>query len=348
MNVAHVVSANKFTGAAAVAELNCRALRSVGVEARLIFRSGRNLETRLAEIQWAYPSLVKERSPGQIRSTLACLADVARWADKVICYLPHDHFLCWLAGIADKTALVRSVRHQKHANSVMLRFLARRGTRALVFAHQEMPNTTSLPSIAVPVPIESRFFETADPARWRRRLEIPDSAELIGAVGKLAQGRGFELFIECLSRLPRDVYGVIVGIGELQPRLEALAERCGVHKRLRFAGYQEEELPALFGAIDIVLVTAMGSDHGHRVISEAQASATPVVAVAFDGAADLIKNTYDGVLCNAFSESLADAIRSLFEDRGRMSRIGENAQKSASKRRFEMLGNGLRSFLDEI
>ena len=48
-----VVFANKYTGAAAVAEHSCRALRTAGSEARLLYVAGRNLETRLAAAPWA-------------------------------------------------------------------------------------------------------------------------------------------------------------------------------------------------------------------------------------------------------------------------------------------------------
>ena len=47
MRVACVVSATKYTGAAAVAEHVVRSLRAAGVSLSLLFGAGRNLELRL-------------------------------------------------------------------------------------------------------------------------------------------------------------------------------------------------------------------------------------------------------------------------------------------------------------
>jgi len=352
MRVGMVVFANKWTGAGAVAELTCRALHSVGVDAQLLFVGGRNLERRLDGHGWATPGLVKERGPTHIRSNLQAVISLSRACDIVICHLPHDHLLCVAAKVHRHALLVRSFRNPRHIRrDPYHRFLNRRLVGALCAysalsddLHRVVP---SLPTAVLPVPLEERF-KPADRSAWRNRLGIPPGAPVIGAVGKLAKGRGFRLLLDAASRLEATTHLVLIGHGEFLPQLEKQAHDLGLAGRVHWTGYQDEALPKLFSAMDIVFFTAPGSDWGHRAISEAQGCGRPVVAVAYPGVEDLIKDGMNGMVVNLNPASLADAAKSLISDMESTRRLGRAAADSAAKRRFEPIGEGLALFLDEI
>ncbi len=353
MRVALVVFANKYTGAAAVAEHCCRALGSVGVEGRLLFVAGRNLERRLSDAPWADAGLVKEPTPFGLLRNLRAVRRIAADADVVVSHLPHDHALCLAAGVFGRTALVRSFRHRRHlGEDLWHRTLARRISGAVV-PHSEMVGPLrriagQTPHLVLPVPLEDRFRPGIDPAQWRRGLELPQSVPVIGSVGKLARGRGFELLLATAAAVAPPVHVLLVGHGEHQPALERFAARLGLAGRVHWAGYQEQALPALYAAMDVVLFTAAGSDHGHRAISEAQACGRPVVAADIAGVPDLIEDGVTGRIVQPAPEALAAAVTELVRDPSLSRLLGSRAAEAVTARRFVPAGRRLAAFLEDV
>lgn len=346
-----VVFATKYTGAAATAEHCTRALRSAGVDARLLFTAGRNLEERLADADWASAGLVKERTPVRVISNLRALRDEADEADVVVCHLPHDHLLCVAAGVHRRATLVRNVRHPRHLRTDPWHRAVGRRVQGLVLAFRDMADRARLafgdvPSLALPVPLEHRFRPGADPAPWRHRPAL-DDRPAVAVVGKLAAGRGFELALEAVARCGTAPQLVVVGHGELRPRLERLATELGIAERVRWAGYRDD-LPGILATVDALLFTAPGSDWGHRVVSEAQGCAVPVVAASVPGIDDLIDDRRTGLVAPGAPRPLAAAIDRLLDDLELRSTIAVRAAGAAERRRFEPTGRALADHLDRV
>jgi len=353
MRVALVVAANKYTGAAAVAEHTTRALRLAGAEASLLFLAGRNLAERLADTDWAWAGLVKERTPGQVRANLRAIRAVTESADVVLSYLPHDHLLCVLAGVHRRCPLVRSFRNLGHLRGDPYHQMLNRRLSGALLAHTAMTARLvqlqpGLAAEAHPVPLEDRFGPAHDPGTWRDRLGIPRHASVLGMVGKVAPGRGFDLLLQAAARVEPSVHVLIVGHGEARPALERLARNLGLSPRLHWAGYQELELPALYAAMDIVLYPAQGSDHGHRAISEAQACSRPVVATRLPGVADLVMDGVTGIETGSTPENLAAAVSRLLEDPALAGRLVAAARQAVEARRFRPCGEALLRFLEPL
>jgi len=352
MKVGLVVHASKWTGAAAVAELNCRALHRAGIDAQLLFVGGRNLEVRLKDSPWAEPSLIKERSLAHFRSNVRAVAGLAEECDIVICHLPHDHFLCVTAGVHRSTPLVRSFRSPRHLRrDPYHRFLNRRLV-GVVCAYSALGEnlrrvTPGLPTIVLPVPLEERFIP-ADGSAWRDRFGISSGAPVIGAVGKLAKGRGFGLLLDTVSRIEAPAHVIVVGHGALRTQLDRQASDLGLDERVHRTGYQEETLPELYSAMDVVLFTAPGSDWGHRSISEAQGCGRPVVAVSCPGVDDLIEDGVSGRIVDHDPAALVRAIDSLIADPEVSHRLGHAAAATAERRRLTPSGRRLAQFLEAI
>ncbi len=348
-----MVAANKYTGAGAVAEHCCRALRAAGVDAGLLFTAGRNLQRRLRNEPWARPGLVKERSPAALARNVEAVRDLATGCDTVICHLPHDHVLAVAARVHHRAVLIRSFRSPRHLRSdPWHRALTRRLDGCLV-AHAAMADRLDalgdgMPHLALPVPVEERFVPVATDGAWRRRLRIPELAPVLGMVGKLATGRGFDVLLATASLVQPPVHVLAVGHGEARPALDRLAERLRLDGRLHWAGYQEAALPELLAEMQVVLFAAPGSDHGHRAVSEAQACGRVVVAAPVQGVEDLIKNGETGVIADGRPGALAAAVSDVLRDPLRARRIGETAARAASERRLVPSGDRLRTFLDDI
>jgi glycosyltransferase involved in cell wall biosynthesis len=206
--------------------------------------------------------------------------------------------------------------------------------------------------------VEDRF-RPADGSGWRNRLGIPPDAPVIGAVGKLAEGRGFELLLETTARLVTPTHGVAVGHGERLPQLQKMAINLGLEPqkmaidlalepRVHWAGYQDEALTELYSAMDVVLFTVPGSDWGHRVISEAQGCGRPVVAASWPGVEDLVEDGVSGRIVDHDPAALADAVEFFITNPDVAHLFGDAAATAAENRRLAPIGRRLAQFLEEV
>ncbi|MCG6947966.1 MAG: glycosyltransferase family 4 protein [Acidobacteria bacterium] len=351
MRVGLVVFANKWTGAGAVAELTCRALRRADVDAHLLFVGGRNLERRLEGNEWAYPGLSKDRTAAQLAGNIGAIKRLADESDIVISHLPHDHFLCFTAGVHRSVPLVRAFRHPRSLRRDPYHRCLNRRISGAVLAYsaleRDLPRVFSgVPVASLPVPLEDRF-RPGNGSEWRDRLGIPRHAPVIGSVGKLAAGRGFDLMLDAASMLSNPAHIIIVGHGELRAGLEKQAHHLGLAERISWAGYQNEALPDLYAAMDVVLFCAPGSDWGHRSISEAQGCDRPVVAVSWPGVEDLMHQGINGRIVQPDASLVAEAADSLMADPKAMNASGSPASAVAD-RRFKQSGERFARFLGKV
>lgn len=352
MRILLVVAARKDSGAGAVAVLVCRALRAAGADARLLFMAGRDLETRLAGAPWANAGLRRERSPRLALANLAAIRRAASGADLVLAHLPHDHLLCLAAGLRRTIPLVRAFRHPRHLRAdPYRRGLARRAEGALLassaMATALVRIAPETPAHALPVPLDDRF-RPGDGTTWRRRLGLADEVAIVGTVGKVDRGRGFDTLLAVTAALPPHVHSIAVGAGPLQSALAARAAALGLGERLHWVGYHEAELPALYGAMDVVLFLAPGSDWGHRMISEAQGCGRPVVAVDVGGVRDLVEHDRSGLIVARDAAAVAAATRSVLDQPELARRLGHTAAGAVADRRFEVTGHGLHGWLATV
>jgi len=345
MRIAFLVAAHRFTGAAAVAEHWCRALSEIGEDTGLFFREGGNLQWRLEGCAWAHPVLLKERTPADLLHNLRHLRHVSKNFDALISFLPHDQVLALLAGIRKEMSLVRAFRHPKHLKADPFNaLLARRCDAAILPFRSLEPVFRSLapdtPIAVFPAAVEARFH-----ARENSGSSIPDGIPVLGMVGKVAAGRGFEDAVDILAAMKQPCRMLLVGHGEAEEDLKDRARRAGVLQSILFKGKQESALPELFRSMSLLLFTAPGSDWGHRVISEAHACGVPVVTRAMDGVEDLVTDGENGIIVEDGGKAMVTAIEKLLQQPERLGRLREGALRAAETRRFKPVARQLKDFL---
>ncbi|MGD1147558.1 MAG: glycosyltransferase [Thermoanaerobaculaceae bacterium] len=295
MRVLHLVAADRWTGAAATALQLAEALRAAGVECVFAYRPGRNLEDRLAGVDWCRPILAKERTLGDVRAAVARVRALASDHDVVHAHLPHDHLLARQALRGAGKPLVRGVHHLGHLRPDLFQRWLFRGTAAVGLSNSAMlpacrrlAALRDVPARVLPVALEARFRPGGDRTGVRERLRIPPEAVVAGTIGKLDRGRGHDLFIHALAAAP-GVWGIVIGKGPHSDALHKLARRLGVAGRLAFPGYVEAGLEDLYAAMDVFVFPAAGSDQAHRAIAEAAGCGTPALAADLPGVRDLIE-----------------------------------------------------------
>ena len=133
---------------------------------------------------------------------------------------------------------------------------------------------------------------TPDPAaraRVRAELKVPDTASLVGIIGRLQKEKGHFDFIEVAQRVSvdhPDTRFVVVGAPtegweEEAATSEQTARDAGLGERLILAGFRRD-VPDLLDAMDIFLFPSHAEAYG-LVVVEAMAMGLPVVAYGCDG-----------------------------------------------------------------
>lgn len=115
---------------------------------------------------------------------------------------------------------------------------------------------------------------------------------------------------------------VIAGEGELQPFLEADAQRLGIDDRVHFIG-RCSDVPGLLAASDICVLTSLAEGFSNSIL-EYMAAGKPVVATRVGGAAEAIVDGHNGFLVRSDDDvALAVRLSELIVDGAKRARFGE-------------------------
>lgn len=181
--------------------------------------------------------------------------------------------------------------------------------------------------IGNPVDLD-RFRPTSREERdaVRARLGLTSETIALGVVGQIAPWKAQGMAIEALRRLSVEIPTLrllIVGDAKFPAarqdnagyldELLAAARDPAISGRVDFLG-ERRDVPEILGALDALLLPSIREPFG-RVLVEAMAVGTPVVASAEGGPAEIIENMATGLLVDRHDpEAWAATIRSLVTD----------------------------------
>ncbi len=280
------------------------------------------------------------------RAPLAALRDVTRLrrlvrterVDVVHAHQSHDHWLGLFC--RGRAALVRTFHSARAVGRRWPATALYRRSDALIAVSEEIAGRcreTGVRADAVfhvsGVTDVARFSGRADGDRIRKELEL-GTAPVVGCVARLGSRRGHEVLIRgfglLLSSYP-DARLLLVGKGEMRPRLEGLVRDLGLTRQVLFTGYRDEDLPAVLDAMDVFALMGVGSDESGRAALEAMAAGRPVVARRLGALGEAVIHGATGLLLDDDRpESLAGALRTLLDDPVRSRGMGDAGRKRAS------------------
>ncbi len=169
----------------------------------------------------------------------------------------------------------------------------------------------------------------------------PPSGKSLLSVARLVPRKGIDMVIHALARLPEDVTYRVVGTGPDRQRLQRLAQQEQVADRVEFVGRVDDaQLASEYQRAALFVLparrTAAGELEGYGLVYfEAAAWGRAVVAGRSGGEIDAVLDGQTGLLVDGTSlESIVAAIRSLLDDRARLTALGE-----AGRRRVETTHN---------
>jgi glycosyltransferase involved in cell wall biosynthesis len=150
----------------------------------------------------------------------------------------------------------------------------------------------------------------------KRRLGFTEGRFLIGAVGRLAPEKAFDLLIRAVGKLvaaSHDIELAIAGEGPERERLQALVDCLGLEDRVSLLGHRSD-MVALYQAMDVYALSSL-TEGLPNVLLEAMALETPIVATRVGGVPRLIEDGVDGLMVEPRSvDALVVALDRLLRD----------------------------------
>ena len=187
-----------------------------------------------------------------------------------------------------------------------------------------------------------RFDPTGyDQMETRKSLGFPSGAVVVGTVGRISPGKGYEEFLQA-ARLLRDRHPDMplrfLVAGEASYGEEAYhdgivhyARELNLAETVLFAGFRRD-IPALLNAMDVFIFPSRAEGFGATVI-EAMAMGVACVSTRSDGTLDTVEDGVTGlVFQGGDAEGLARSVESLLTDEQLRARIAENGCRQARER----------------
>jgi glycosyltransferase involved in cell wall biosynthesis len=208
----------------------------------------------------------------------------------------------------------------------------------------------------------------------RKELGIAAHEKLVGVVGRITVWKGHQTFIEALSYVRNQVSGVkavIVGeefrrsaeadqrelegirqtLGKEIPvpsqvayqrhELEQLVHELGLDGQVIFTGFRPD-IPMIMAALDLLVLPSWWEPFG-RVLIEAMACATPVVATNLGGVPEIVQNGKTGLLVPPLDpQAMASAMCKVLTQPELAARLASEARLEV-ERRFSLSG-----YVDQI
>jgi glycosyltransferase involved in cell wall biosynthesis len=144
--------------------------------------------------------------------------------------------------------------------------------------------------------LEALLEDLPDRAESRSTMGLPTEGPIVGIVGRLVPIKEHPLFFRAAARIARerpDIHFVVAGDGELRSTLENEA-RSLLSDKVTFLGWVDD-LPALYSALDVVVLTSRNEGTPVALI-EAAAAGRPAVATDVGGVGDVVLHGKTGCL----------------------------------------------------
>lgn len=153
---------------------------------------------------------------------------------------------------------------------------------------------------------------------------VPPSSSLLATVGALIPRKGQSYVIRALPALP-DAHLLLIGQGEDEAHLRALATELGVADRVHFLGSLDHVTLALALCAADAMVLPSASEGLANAWVEALACGTPLVVSDAGGVRELVKDDSAGLIVPRDSAAIAEAVGKLLTSPPASANVAANA-----------------------
>lgn len=184
----------------------------------------------------------------------------------------------------------------------------------------------------VPNGIRLQAFGNADRRDARRRLDLPQEALVVGAVGRLNWAKDHAFLLRAFQELLRTApssFLVIVGEGEQRQALEHLTAELALVGRVKLIG-DRHDVPLLLPGLDVFALSSRTEGHSVAVL-EACAAGNAIVATDVGGNREIVEDGVTGLLVEQGNlASFSGALRRLAESSVLREQLGSRARDWAA------------------
>ncbi|MGM0488805.1 MAG: glycosyltransferase [Planctomycetota bacterium] len=195
------------------------------------------------------------------------------------------------------------------------------------------------PIEVLPTGVDVPRFAKGDGGRLRRELGIPDTAFVVGYLGRLSPEKNLEFLAEAVARFLRgrdDAHFLTVGDGRSRDEVRRIFDRYRLGDRLHLAGTRQgQDLVDAYHAMDVFAFASQSETQG-MVLTEAMAAGLPVVGLDAPGVREVVEDQANGrQVPGEDPEQFAAGLRSIADlDSQQYQRYSDTARRTAD--RFSM------------
>ncbi len=186
--------------------------------------------------------------------------------------------------------------------------------------------------------------------RLRRELGLPESAPVVGIVGRVNAQKGHRFLIDAAPRVVEavpEVRFLVVGDGDQLLPSKRQAVEGGVADRFVFAGHRSD-IPAVLGAIDVFCI-ASTYEGTPLALFEAMAAGKAIVSTAVDGCKEVIEDGSTGRLVPPQDPAaLAAALIDVLRDPVRRQALADNARSASVRYDIAECVRRMQALYDEL
>ncbi len=179
--------------------------------------------------------------------------------------------------------------------------------------------------------VDTTVFRPDPVARARIRAEfgrqmnppMPDDCFLVGAVGRIERGKGFDVLIDAFAQVATahpKARLVIVGDPAFAPgravahELRTQVQRLGLESRVLFTGFRDN-MPPIMAALDLLVHCPVAPEGFGLILAEAMACDCPVLTVPAGAIPEIVQDGVNGRLVpQGDRAALAAAMDALMSD----------------------------------
>jgi len=176
-----------------------------------------------------------------------------------------------------------------------------------------------------------RFKSELNVFEAKRALGLDPQIPLVGAVGRLAEQKGFYYLIEAAARVIKEfgpVNFMLAGEGPEESKLKEQVSRLNLEEYFHFTGFASNIVP-LVAAMDVTTMPSLYEGFGLSLV-EFMAMAKPSVISDLACFRELLQDKVEGLVVEAGDrESLAQSILKLLRDQKLSERMGQAARLRA-------------------
>ncbi len=159
----------------------------------------------------------------------------------------------------------------------------------------------------------------------RQKFNLNENDRVLISASRLVKKNGLDTLIKSIKDL--DVKLIILGTGNQESKLKALAQELGLRDKVLFLGYvNHQNLPQYLQMADVFIRPSRSEGLGTAFL-EAMAAGLPIIATKVGGIPDFLKDGETGFFCEVNNPAdLATKIKLLLGDETLRRRLISNGQ----------------------